>query len=416
MEKHRLIGGHMFNLITQAIEVLTTRKSKDKIRFHHFKQLMEDIGSPQKKLKVIHIAGTNGKGSTTDFIRSILNEAGLKVGSFTSPHLVSHHDRFRINNIPISDQDLLRYINQSVVYWDTYDLTMFEIDVLIAVNYFLDEKVDIALFEVGLGGRLDATNIVDPIASVITNISYDHMAFLGNTLTEIAGEKAGIIKENGIVVTGEKREELLSIFKEKAKREIFCPKEIISLSKGAFKYRDQLIQLKTIAPYQHLNASLAYETIYQLSQHKYLDIDQKTIKKGLENTAWLGRFQFISSTPPILVDGAHNMAGIKALVDGLKELQGPFVFVFAALKDKETDSMLSVLCDHAEKVIVTEFEFERVKKADDLGKGFDVIIESDFKLAIKKGIHLSKNGTLVITGSLYFISEVLAWWKEYDNS
>lgn len=180
----------------EAIQYIEAR------RHHHsgldkFKEAMNELNNPQDELKSIHIGGTNGKGSSVDYLRSILNEAGYKIGTFTSPYLVSHHDRIRIDNHPISDERLFAYIKVCEKYFEQYDLSMFEIDMMIACLYFKDENVDFAIFEVGMGGRLDATNILTkPLVCGITNIGRDHMAFLGDTDEKIAIEKAGIIKEN----------------------------------------------------------------------------------------------------------------------------------------------------------------------------------------------------------------------------
>ena len=175
---------------------------------------MKALNKTQNSLNIIHVGGTNGKGSTTNFIRSILEQEGYKVGTFTSPHLIKHQDRFRINGTFISDEKLLELINRSYPYWDQYDITMFEIDVLLATWYFNDEQVDYAIYEVGMGCTYDATNIVTPLASVITNIRLAHTGNLGDTVEKIAVEKAGIIKDSGIVVTGERKESVLDIFRE----------------------------------------------------------------------------------------------------------------------------------------------------------------------------------------------------------
>lgn len=266
-----------FNDINHALEVLMNRyQIVSEYKLENIQNLAATLNNPQNQLKTIHIGGTNGKGSTTDYLRSILQTQGYKVATFTSPHLISHHDRFRINNQSISDEDLLRHINLTTPYWDEYSLSMFEIDVFIAINYFLEQKVDIAIFEVGLGGRLDATNIISPIVSAITNISYDHMKILGDTLEEIAHEKAGIIKEEGLVITGEQRPQLNEIFKNKAQREITITPAITDYQLNSdnitYHYRDQEIHLQTLALYQIKNSQLAFEIAYQLNQHQLLEV------------------------------------------------------------------------------------------------------------------------------------------------
>ena len=190
-----------FHTLSDALNTINQRTSSSTFGLKKFDQCMQDLGSPQRKLKCVHVAGTNGKGSTSSFIAQVMKESGYKVGLYTSPFLIHHNDRFRINGVDMSDKDLLRYINMTTHLWEPYALTMFEIDTLIAIWYFIDQKVDIAIFEVGLGGRLDATNVIMPLVSVITTIGYDHMDFLGNTLDLIAFEKAGIIKENTPIIS-----------------------------------------------------------------------------------------------------------------------------------------------------------------------------------------------------------------------
>ena len=201
----------MFQNSEEVITYITSR-TKSKYGLSAFKEYMRSMGNPQYRLSCVHIGGTNGKGSTTDFLRSILQTAGYTVGTFTSPHLESHHDRIRINDVPISDEDLVAYANRYSEDWDKYGITMFEIDMFLSVMYFLEHKADIVLYEVGLGGELDATNIIDPLVSVITTIGYDHMDYLGNTIEEIAGAKAGIIKPNRPLITHERKSSCLQVF------------------------------------------------------------------------------------------------------------------------------------------------------------------------------------------------------------
>ncbi len=408
-----------FNNIQNALEVLMERNQFiTEYKFENIRNLANRLNNPQDQLTIIHIGGTNGKGSTTDYLRSILQTQGYKVATFTSPHLISHHDRFKINNIPISDEDLLRHINLTTPYWEEFSLSMFEIDVFIAVNYFIEQEVDLAIFEVGLGGRIDATNIVNPICSVITNIGYDHMQILGNTLAEIAHEKAGIIKETGLVLTGEKNPVLLQIFKDKAQREVIMPEPVkhyqIYGNSIVYTYRDQQVEIPTVALYQIDNSKLAYETAYQLNEHQLVKISQESILTGLKNTFWQGRFEKMSETPPIFIDGAHNEAGIDELAKTLSYFYQPITIVFSALEDKNYDKMLKKLELVTNDIIVTEFTFKRASTTENLAKNHKVQSIKDYKEAIEQGINHAKagGGILVITGSLYFISDVRQYLKE----
>ena len=398
-----------FNDIQSFIDYTTNRMNKGRFSLDHFKALLESLGNPQYRLKTVHIAGTNGKGSTTNYLRAILQASGLRVGTFTSPHLEVHNDRIRINDVYISDEQLLYYGNRFAELIEENNLSMFEIDTLIAIHFFLDQDVDIALFEVGLGGRLDATNVIIPMISLITTIGYDHMDILGDTLALISMEKAGIVKEGVPLYTSEDKPECLDVFKQicierNAKFNTIKEARNIELKHGiTFSYDQLLIHLNTSALYQVKNASLAIEGARYLSN--YFEINDDNIINGLKDTQWKGRFELVSTNPHIIIDGAHNTHGVSALVESARYLPKPLVIVFSALRDKETDAMLDDLLSIADEVIVTEFEFYRAASLEMLKHG-NVLAIQDNHEAIRKGIALSLNGTCLITGSLYFISQV----------
>lgn len=401
----------MFNTAHEFIEYCTNRMNKGRFSLDHFKSLLEKLDNPQYKLKTVHIAGTNGKGSTTDYLRSILQTSGYRVGTFTSPHLEVHNDRIRINNQFISDDDLLHYGNQFHDLIEENELSMFEIDTLIAIYYFIENKVDIALFEVGLGGRLDATNIVYPLVSLITSIGYDHMDILGHTLEEISFEKAGIIKPNIPLITAEDKENCLFVFKSVCEERhselsrIHQPTKVQVNQSITFTYRGLDITLNTLAFYQIKNSSLAIECALYLRECGYL-IRDESIVNGLKNTQWKGRFETISTKPYVIIDGAHNMHGIDALVESTKLCKKPLVIVFSALKDKETEKMIHGLVEIADEVIVTEFEFYRAAPLELLSLNNQVTAIRNPHDAIEYALKKSIDGTCLITGSLYFISEV----------
>lgn len=401
----------MFNTAHEFIDYCTHRMNKGRFSLDHFKSLLERLDNPQFKLKTVHIAGTNGKGSTTDYLRSILQTSGYKVGTFTSPHLEVHNDRIRINNRFISDEDLLKYGNQFYDLIEENELSMFEIDTLIAIYYFIENEVDIALFEVGLGGRLDATNVILPLVSLITSIGYDHMDILGHTLEEISYEKAGIIKQNIPLITAEDKENCLFVFKSVCEERhselsrIQNPTQVQSNHSLTFNYRNLHITLNTLAFYQIKNSSLAIECALYLRECGY-SISDESIVNGLMNTQWKGRFETISTSPHVIIDGAHNMHGIDALVESTKLCRKPLVIVFSALKDKETDKMIHALVDIADEVIVTEFEFYRAAPLELLSANNQVTAIRNPYEAIEYALRKSLEGTCLITGSLYFISEV----------
>lgn len=398
-----------FKDVHAFIDYTTNRMNKGRFSLDHFKVLLNRLGDPQLQLKTVHIAGTNGKGSTTNYLRSILQTSGLKVGTFTSPFLEVHNDRIRINDRFISDEQLLHYGNRFADLIEENNLSMFEIDTLIAIHFFLDQEVDIALFEVGLGGRLDATNVILPMVSLITTIGFDHMDILGDTLELISFEKAGIIKDSVPLYTSEDKPECLEVFKricEERNASFNSIKEAqeIKLDQNiSFNYDGLSIRLNTSAFYQVKNASLAIEAARYLSH--FFKINDEDIVSGLKDTQWKGRFELVSTNPHIILDGAHNTHGVSALIESAKYLPKPLVIVFTALRDKETDAMLDGLLSIADQVIVTEFDFYRAASLDKLTHGNVMAIQDNHE-AILKGIELSKDGTCLITGSLYFISQV----------
>lgn len=401
----------MYKSAEEFINTIMQRKASDRIGLSHFKRCMEEIGNPQYELKCIHVGGTNGKGSTTNYLRSILQAAGYKVGTFTSPHLIEHNDRIRINDHNISDQELLEYGNKYDSFWQEHKLSMFEIDMFISVDYFLRNNVDFVIYEVGLGGRLDATNIILPLVSVITNIGYDHTEFLGDTYEKIAAEKAGIIKEGKPLFTTEKKKECLEVFQS------FCtrlhsplvqviPEGYEMKSTGIeFTYKNQSYCLDTLAKYQVNNATLAVSVIQYLKESKQIMITEEQIKTGLD-TQWKGRFEIVQNNPTVIIDGAHNEAGVQALVDSIKNLPKPRCIVFTALRDKEYHKMVQLLLENCEELIVTEFDFYRAQSAEKIAGDFPVTIKKDFIEAIQYAKQKYSNGTVIITGSLYFISDV----------
>ena len=278
----------MFNSAQEFIDFIITRKTTSDNRAG-FRALLDSLNHPERQLKCLHVAGTNGKGSTTDYLRSILQQHGYKVGSFTSPHLIVHNDRIRINNQFISDEDLLAYGNRFREYYDQYDLSMFQIDMLISIYYFLENKVDYVVYEVGMGGRLDTTNVIIPMVSVITNIGFDHMAYLGDTLPKIAYEKAGIIKEGVPVFTGETKKSCLEVFDRVAREKhtsvtkIRAPKGHLVNNRVHFRYHGYDITLPTMALYQAKNASLALRVAEYLRTSHLIELSRDDIRNGLQS-------------------------------------------------------------------------------------------------------------------------------------
>ncbi len=399
-----------FQKAEDVIAIIEQRKNRG-YGLDHFKQYMASLGNPQNRLRSIHIAGTNGKGSTTNDIRSILQAAGYKVGSFTSPFMIAHLDRIRINNQDIREEAFLGITNRYYDSWMEWDLSMFEIDMCIAVFYYLEEQVDFCVFETGLGGRKDATNILQPLVSVITNIGMDHMEFLGDTLEKIAKEKAGIVKEGIDLITAEDKECCLQVFqKHTASAHAQCIKagEISNIQETADGLSFDYGNLKDVAlygkaRYQCRNAALAIEVCLYLQRQGHIRLTEVQLRTGLHQAVWIGRFETISKEPLIILDGAHNADGIHALCETLKQMEDVQV-LFSVLKDKNFEAMLQELETVCGEILVVPFYNERALDVRLLEGRKHIHLMESYERAIPHA--LQKVKPLVITGSLYFISDV----------
>ena len=289
----------------------------------------KELGFPEKKFKSIHVGGTNGKGSTSHMLASILQEAGYKVGLYTSPHLKNFTERIRINGKEIPKRTVTAFVNTHKDFLESQKLSFFEMTVGMAFDYFANEKVDIAVIEVGLGGRLDSTNIITPLVAVITNIGYDHMQFLGETLPEIAGEKAGIIKEHIPVVIGEYQEEVASVFLKKAAE---MKASIQFASEDTTMYKSDLL-----GDYQQSNTKTAVAAIKKLQG---FSVSDENIKVGLQNvvnnTQLKGRWQILQQHPTVICDTAHNKAGLQiALSQLVRQEYEQLHIVLGVVSDKK---------------------------------------------------------------------------------
>lgn len=305
--------------------------------------LSNQLNNPEEKFKSIHVAGTNGKGSTSHMIASVLQEAGYNVGLYTSPHLKDFRERIKINGQPIKKMEVINFIKKNKSFFENHKLSFFEMTVGLAFNCFAKHNVDIAVVEVGLGGRLDSTNIITPEVSVITNIGLDHTQFLGETLPEIAFEKAGIIKPNIPVVIGENQREVMSVFKEVAK------KNKTKLYKAFQLKTDFKTDLK--GNYQNQNLKTALQTITVLKDKGFI-ISNKNIKEGLlkvtANTGLLGRWQIINKYPKIICDTGHNKEGLQYVMQQLSEENFQTLhIVLGVVNDKDLKSILPLFPKNA---------------------------------------------------------------------
>ena len=300
--------------------------------------LVNHLDNPQKNLKCIHVAGTNGKGSTSHMLASILQEANYKVGLYTSPHLKDFRERIKINGIEISEGFVCDFTNKNKAFFEDNDMSFFEMTVGLAFDYFAKEKVGIAIIEVGMGGRLDATNIITPLVSVITNIGLDHTQFLGNTLEAIAYEKAGIIKPKIPVIIGEYTDETKPVFLSKAKEtdsDIYFASDLIQETSPS----------DLIGDYQTHNKKTVVQTITILNSQKEFKISEANVKSGLlnviKNTGLEGRWQQLGEFPKIICDTAHNKNGLEIVMKQIqKEKFDTLHIVLGVVNDKDLDEVL----------------------------------------------------------------------------
>jgi len=384
---------------TQAVNYLCNlEKFGTKLGLSRAEELLEKLGNPEKNLKVIHVTGTNGKGSVCAMLSSILQEAGCKVGLYTSPHLKKFNERYKINGKDISDKDIVRYFNKVKRF--ATNQSFFEFTTSMAFLYFYEKKVDFLILEVGMGGRLDATNVVKPLVSIITNVGLEHTGHLGNTIAKIAYEKSGIIKDKVPVVTAAKGD-ALKVIKDAAKQR----KSPLFIAKPMRK-----VALSLKGGFQQSNAAIVLETMRVLNNYYNLKIKNNTINKGLLKAKWPGRLQFIKKN--ILVDCAHNLDGVKALYKELKKLKYNRLFlIIGILKDKDYKSMLRLLTPLACKTILTKVKYEgRATEPKDIAKYAqgNYMIAKDVKKALKYAKTMAnKNDLILITGSIYLVGEVI---------
>ena len=360
------------------------------------------LDNPHKKFKSIHIAGTNGKGSTAHLISSILQEAGFKTGLYTSPHLKDFRERIKINGVKISENDVISFVTTNKKNFEKINMSFFEYTVALAFDHFAKEKVDIAIIETGLGGRLDSTNIISPEISVITNIGYDHMNLLGNSLKQISIEKAGIIKEKIPVLIGRKQIETETIFEEKASQK---NTNILYAKQNEVKFN--------VPNYQKENINTSISAI------KILDwkISNQEINDGIknvnQNTGLRGRWETLSKNPKIICDTGHNVDGISNIINQLKQIKfNKLHIVFGTVNDKKINDILNLLPKDA-KYYFCKAKINRALNADKLKS-----IANEYKLigesfeSVEKALLNAKNNAkkedlIFIGGSTFVVAEVI---------
>lgn len=413
------------------------KKCKDRgyvLNLENVQNTLNLLENPEEKLNIIHIAGTNGKGSCSTFISSVLIEEGYKVGVYTSPSILSFYERIKINNLEISEKDFSDIVLEieKITEKNNIPITEFEVFTLVSILYFAKENTDYVILEVGMGGRLDATNGINKtLLSIITNIGKDHTEYLGNKIEEIAAEKAGIIKKDTPLVVYDQDEKVISVLKEKAlelnSEFILCDfnsLEIIeqNIDKTIFnfdKYKD--IEIKLIGNHQCKNASLAIKAMEELKKLG-IEISDKSIYTGLKNAYIVGRFQVLNNNPLVIIDGAHNIQGVKALNMSLKNLypNEKFVFITGFLKDKDYMSAIESLAPMAQAFVAVEPNNERALDSLEL-KSFIGFLNDESYNAQKMNIALDfvlenyKEEKIIILGSFYLVKDAVEYFNNKNR-
>ncbi len=398
-------------------------------------KLLDLMGNPQKKLKFIHIAGTNGKGSTTAFISNILLEAGYRTGMFTSPYIQRFTERIKVNNTEISNYELAEQVLkikgkiEEMVSNGYEHPTEFEIITAAAMEYFYIQNCDFVVLEVGLGGIVDSTNVIDlPEVSVITTISMDHMDRLGDTLGEIAAQKAGIIKQNGLVVLYPQEQEAEEVINKVAKEKnakihkvdfSTLSKKSFGLEGQIFEYKDfENIKIGLLGDHQMRNAAVAIDTC-ELLCNKGVAITHRNILEGLENTTWPGRLEIINENPLVMIDGAHNLEGGQALNSAMDKyfIQKKKIFIVGFLRDKDFKGIMDMLSSKADTIITVTPNNDRAVPSAELAKFLKIysctVIDG---ISIQNGLRIAvgladKESVICAFGSLYMIGEIRGHYK-----
>jgi len=390
--------------------------------------LLNELDNPHEKYKVVHVAGTNGKGSTSSMLASILNAAGYNSGLFTSPHLVYVGERIKYNNIPINREELVDYISRLQPLIKKYNCTFFEALTAIAMVYFADKKVDIAVIEVGLGGRLDATNVVRPVISIITNIDIDHVKQLGRTRRSIASEKAGIIKPDSICISNTKHKSAGDVFDQICKKVNVDHIQLSQLMKidnvrldenfttldlsvnGAFFPR---LKIALIGEHQIENAATAVAAATVLNS-KFMPVNTQDIYNGLQNVIWPGRLQLLRSQPKIVADVAHNLNGFTVLKKAVRNIfkYDRLIMVAGFAKDKDYHAMIRKISSLVDILVAVRADNSRSLSATVLAKAARQYIPEVKQFPrVVNGLdfainHAQKNDLILCTGSHFVIGEI----------
>ncbi len=411
----------MFNKVEDGIKHLENIQRKDKREnLNRISAVLEDFDNPHKKFKTIHVAGTNGKGSVCNILQKTLSTK-YKVGLFTSPYIIKFNERIQVNNEYINDKELLDLINvvydYSILYNSKNDdiIPFFELVFLISLLYFERKNIDIAIIEVGVGGLLDCTNVINSDVSLITNISLDHQSYLGNDVQSIAKHKLGIVKKNTRLYTTVD-DSLKSMFIKHCENinvdYTFINKEKIvniesSLLGNEFMYNNYLFKISLIGIHQVYNSSLVIEVLKDYFKFTYDEINQV-----LNDISFNGRLEIINKEPLILIDGAHNIDGITSLVNTIKTIfKKKVTFCFAAMRDKDINDMLSLIGEVSNNINITQINYYRSNIIEDYHDNNGINKFSNVESLLKHIDAVDKDEIIIFTGSLYFISEIRKYYK-----
>lgn len=409
-----------------------------KLGLENTADFMSRLGNPERDLKSVHVTGTNGKGSVCVLVAEVLRKHGMKVGLYTSPHLVDFRERIEVNGRKISEKDVLRIgteLKKTMEAMASEDrekqLTFFEFTTGLAFKYFSEKKVDIVVAEVGMGGRLDATNILSPEVSVITRIGLEHTNYLGATIPDIAREKAGIIKSGVSVVTCEGKPEALSVIESTCSRKgaqlrrlgrDFNVSDVRqSLAGTAFDYfgvsRMKDLRVRLLGGYQSENAAAAIAVIEELDR-RGIHVSEEDVRNGLLSARWPGRLDIVSKKPLVIFDGSHNPDGVKTTASVLRQLDlVPLTVVVGCMDDKDARGIVRALAPVAAKMIVTQARYKRALSAEALHRIVQEEFNGDTKVfpeartAFETSLNEVAGKGICIIGSLYLVGEAIEWWS-----
>ncbi len=409
--------------INSALEkIYSMHQFTIKLGLERIENLLDHLGNPHSSLKCFHIAGSNGKGSTASFVASLLMEAGFKVGLYTSPHFVRFNERIRIDGKEIEDSYIAAFVESMEDYIKEYEPTFFEITTVLAFKYFSEAEVDFAVIETGLGGRLDATNVITPLASIITSISLEHTNILGDTIEKIATEKAGIIKPRTVVLSGLMPNSAEEIIASKAlgqacrhlKAGDFITKEnenvSVQLRNKIFRIYSSPLQ----GEHQVINCALALKCVNEVLGIDNPEIITRGMNNVIINSGIQGRYEVIKNNPTIILDSAHNLEGVAAFINEFQKMNKTYskrILIFGAMKDKDIPGMLNLLTPYFDEIFVTQIGIERSAtileimemieiekhKFSELTKAAEFV--NDFMMKIG-------NECLVVLGSMYLLGEI----------